>query len=155
MESREQISTPEESTTETAPTTVHHSKENSSESHSRSDRDQRNSKSESRSKAQTTSKSQKSASISPKHRLYKTLKRKPDFKAIEPEDFKYAYAAYKKGVFSEFEEQIHILESEESLAEAVAFREVVESFILNNYDFGWTLIAETPKGITENTVFFT
>ena len=37
-------------------------------------------------------------------RLYRTLKRNPEFRLLEEKDFKYLWAAYKKGAFGEIKE---------------------------------------------------
>jgi hypothetical protein len=82
-----------------------------------------------------TSPSRKSVSVSnSRHRLKKTLKRKPEFHPIEDGDLKYLWAAYKLGSFGE---------PEDITQDEFRYR---TGEMLNLTDITYTLVAKTSKG---------
>ena len=94
-----------------------------------------NSKSGRQSKGKRTRKSTKSVAGSKQQpRLYRTLKRNPEFRLLEEKDFKYLWAAYKKGAFGEIKD---ITPKEFEII-------VVNSL---NYDDVWILEEPIPIGI--------
>jgi hypothetical protein len=73
-------------------------------------------------------------------RLKKTLARKPDFRPIENDDLKYAWAAYKKGALA----SMGGVFGGQDLSPA-EFKEAFEKEVLDNYHGVWTLLAQDPK----------
>lgn len=71
-----------------------------------------------------------------KWRLSKTLSRKTEFRPIEEEDLKYAWAAYRTSGIDGLEEGL----------EPDDFRDALGSLIADRYDAAWVLLAETQKG---------
>lgn len=72
-------------------------------------------------------------------RLSKTLARKLDFRPIEDEDVKYAWAAYKKGCLASMGFQDTNLSAEE-------FKTTFTAEVSTTYHGAWTLFAETRRG---------
>lgn len=66
----------------------------------------------------------------------KTLSRNAEFRPIEVDDVKYAWAAYRAGELEGFEPGL----------EAVEFRDLFKSLILSRFDAAWTLISDTKRG---------
>lgn len=77
----------------------------------------------------------------PSWRLKKTLSRRIEFRPIENDDVKYAWAAYKKGNLAPMAGPF----AEGGLT-AEEFKAAFEVAILTRYHAAWTLFAETPKG---------
>lgn len=73
-----------------------------------------------------------------KWRLKKTLSRAIDYRPIEAEDVKYAWAAYKQGKLTE------IFDNDSMSPED--FRAAFERFIIERCHAAWTLFAHTKKG---------
>lgn len=69
--------------------------------------------------------------------MKKTLARRPDFRPIEADDVKYAWAAYLKGSLASMGGQL----ADEGMA-APEFKEVFEREILENYHGAWTLFSQ-------------
>lgn len=73
----------------------------------------------------------------PNWRLAKTCARELEIRAIEDGDLFYAWAAYKKGVFSDvFAPDLSALD----------FKAAFSALLGSQYDAGWTLVAHTSKG---------
>jgi hypothetical protein len=78
-----------------------------------------------------------SAQLPRKWRLRRTLKRTIDYRPIELEDVKYAWASYKQG-------SLVWLDKPGMLPEE--FRESFQDFIVNKCHAAWTLFATTKRG---------
>ena len=74
-------------------------------------------------------------------RLSKTLARRVDFRPIEDEDTKYAWAAYKKGCLKDMAAPF-----DKTDMTAEQFKEAFERVVLTRYHGAWTLFAETKRG---------
>lgn len=72
----------------------------------------------------------------PHWRLTQTLARRTEFRPIEDEDVRYAFAAYKIGGLSVFPDGLSRDE----------FKTEFVTLILSRYDAAWVLFAETRKG---------
>lgn len=77
----------------------------------------------------------------PTWRLSKTLARKLDFRPIEEDDVKYAWAAYKKGALASMGGMF----AEPQLT-ADEFKTAFAAEVTTTYHGAWTLFAETKKG---------
>lgn len=77
----------------------------------------------------------------PNWRLRKTLARKLEFRPIEKDDVRFAWAAYKKGSLAPM---AGIFAQQGMNAEE--FKIAFEKIILTRYHGGWTLFAETHNG---------
>jgi len=87
-----------------------------------------------RSKTSQSPKSDSGSKLLPRHRLKRTLKRKPEFHEISEGDLKYLWAAYKLGSFGEAKD----ITQEE-------FNAWVSGY-LDETDRTYILVAETNKG---------
>ena len=76
-----------------------------------------------------------------KWRLKRTLKRKPSFRPLGDEDIKFLWAAYRKGALESLGERFN-----EGL-EPKEFKDAIGLEMVENYDFGWTLLAPDPVGL--------
>lgn len=74
-------------------------------------------------------------------RLSKTLSRKLDFRPIEDEDMKYAWASYKKGALA----SMGGVFSDTTLT-ADEFKTAFQVEVTTTYHGAWTLFAETRRG---------
>lgn len=74
-------------------------------------------------------------------RLRKTLARRLEFRPVEREDMRYAYAAYKNGCLASMGEKWASGEMD-----AVAFAQAFEVELTTVYHGAWALLAETRKG---------
>ncbi len=81
------------------------------------------------------------AAAKPNWRLKKTLSRRVEFRPIENEDVKYAWAAYKKGGLAPMAGPF----AQEGMS-ADEFKSAFEAAILTRYHAAWTLFAESTKG---------
>ena len=77
----------------------------------------------------------------PNWRLKKTLARRLEFRPIEAEDVRYAYAAYKKGALKDMAGPF----ADPSMT-AEQFDVAFQSIVPTRYHGAWTLFAETRKG---------
>lgn len=73
-----------------------------------------------------------------KWRLSKTLARNVDFRPIEDEDIRFAYAAYKTGALEEMFEETDL--------DAAQFKQVFEDVVVNGFHAAWTVFADNKAG---------
>lgn len=79
-----------------------------------------------------------------KWRLKRTLRRRTEFRPIEDDDIKFAWAAYLRGNLASMGPQFSGRDMD-----AVSFKAAFVDEVLNNYPGGaWTLSAETARGFT-------
>ena len=81
------------------------------------------------------------AAVPKNWRLKKTLTRRLEFRPIEAEDVKYAYAAYKMGALKDMAAPF-----DELGMSADEFNIAFQTIVLIRYHGAWTLFAETKKG---------
>lgn len=74
-------------------------------------------------------------------RLKKTLARRIEFRPIENEDVRYAWAAYKKGNLAPMAGPFAKTDMT-----AEEFSTTFETAVITRYHGGWTLFAQSPKG---------
>lgn len=76
-----------------------------------------------------------------KWRLKKTRARRLEFRPIEAEDVKFAWAGYKKGALKDMAGPL----SDDSLT-AEQFNETFQEIVVKRYHGAWTLFASTKRG---------
>lgn len=90
-----------------------------------------------------TSKSIKlvSDSVPRRHRLKRTLRRKPGYRPIDVEDVKWFWAAYRKG------DDFHRPDVFEEGLSATEFKDVFIAFVTEHFPTAFMLTAPTDKGV--------
>jgi len=79
--------------------------------------------------------------VASKWRLKRTVSRKLDFRPIELDDVKYAWAAYRAGALGSMRE-----DWKEPKLTAAEFKDAFGREVISNYSSCWVLFANTPKG---------
>lgn len=84
-----------------------------------------------------------------KWRLRTTLKRRVEYRPIENDDLRYAWAAYKAGKLKDMGGPLSL----EGMS-ATEFKAAFESFVLTEFDAAWTMFAQTSKGFMPTGFIF-
>jgi hypothetical protein len=85
--------------------------------------------------------SDKPAAKRPEWKLSRTAKRPVDFRPIETEDLRYAYAGYKDGALADMAGPFV-----DTGMDAVTFKAKFQAEVLRRYHGAWTLFAVTARG---------